>query len=1018
MDRDRDASPEEREEPRPELGFDPGEIAPHVASPWEDAELTDRERAQLKALVDLIGHKDVAARRWEVESCWERRLFARGYQYLLPIKGGGWIYPPMASTYSPTGRRGGRNFYGYETNIFSTYGGIVVAAMTRDVPGVVWRPQDPFSDADKTACDSSARYARVFRSLNALKDVQTQLAWYFWTDDRVLLVVDHVLDAQRFGRHDPAEDNPITPETEEDRGAFPLYVMRHGETELNVEDRMRGRSTAPLDDKGERQVSRGAQWLKDKGIALVISSPVERSLESATEVARILGVPVEVDDRLSSLDIGDLQEQEKGGEDNPIHEFFEHPDDRIPGSTESPNEFDDRVRSVLMDYLVRPGGGGCLFVSHDSVVSSIFRQLRGGDMPPSSLVAPGGIAGVRQGGDGVPEIVALYPSVRPEGSTGQTRGAPRGQETVTAYGKLEHRVPMGVDRQCDMTFIRVDEEIDVALAKAECPKYADQIRPGGGGSGENELDRIARINTKLALQASYVTGDSLVRDVTRTWVWLRPAHFMECADREMRESFFNKFPDGCKVTLYGDFLTSARNEAMDDHCCVVHANPGCGQNRLALGDPMMSLQKRLNTWMDLLDAYFTKTVPATWVPQGIVNIEAISGSRSPGDYLPYQYKQVPQGYTLEQMMRAEQLPLNNPAMPEMIMYFIQQLPQLIAHASPALFGSESNVDAWRGVAIQRDQALEANSTPWGHVQSAWAWVFRAAAQLAGRCRSEAVTGEDESGNALRIEISDLKGNVLCFPESDANFPESWIQRQSRYQQMIVDAATNPFMTKILSSLSNAKLAKDMAGFEDLAVPGADGYEKQMGELEILCKSGPQPNPAKLQLQAQIAQLNQSIAGIHALNTAVPDEQVAMLAQMQQQEAAMPDLVSTVPIDQNYDDHPAEFQACVDFVNSERGRRMANGSAEERAAIANIKIHGMQHKALIPPPQPQIKAPSMSINYKDLPSDVAAQALNEYGFQASGADVAQSKEFNEMVKRTGKAGQPVTPQQQMMMKGVQ
>ena len=39
------------------------------------------------------------------------------------------------------------------------------------------------------------------------------------------------------------------------------------------------------------------------------------------------------------------------------------------------------------------------------------------------------------------------------------------------------------------------------------PDKADKIKPGSAGAGENELDRIARINVALALEASYVTGD-------------------------------------------------------------------------------------------------------------------------------------------------------------------------------------------------------------------------------------------------------------------------------------------------------------------------------------------------------------------------------------------------------------------------------------------------------------------------------------------------------------------------------
>ena len=58
--------------------FDPGELAPFWASPHEPAQLSDDAEKQLRALCDLVGNKDVAARRWEVEQAWEARLYDHG----------------------------------------------------------------------------------------------------------------------------------------------------------------------------------------------------------------------------------------------------------------------------------------------------------------------------------------------------------------------------------------------------------------------------------------------------------------------------------------------------------------------------------------------------------------------------------------------------------------------------------------------------------------------------------------------------------------------------------------------------------------------------------------------------------------------------------------------------------------------------------------------------------------------------------------------------------------------------
>src|SRR5690348_5921825 len=180
---------DEESEPKPETQFDPGGLAPHWASPYPNVvkELSEEANNELKRLCDIVGNKDIAAHRWEVEQAWEARLFYRGYQYLLPRKGGGWILPPFATSYNRSGsnnQTGSQKFYGYETNMYTTYGEIVQAALTRDVPHVRFDPQDPESDADITAAQSSTSYARVFTRNNDLKAAHEQIANYMWTDGR------------------------------------------------------------------------------------------------------------------------------------------------------------------------------------------------------------------------------------------------------------------------------------------------------------------------------------------------------------------------------------------------------------------------------------------------------------------------------------------------------------------------------------------------------------------------------------------------------------------------------------------------------------------------------------------------------------------------------------------------------------------------------------------------------------------------------------------------------------------
>ena len=66
-----------------------------------------------------------------------------------------------------------------------------------------------------------------------------------------------------------------------------LYIIRHGETELNSKHVLQGRSDNELDSKGFDQSRKASDWLKKEGISFtkVYSSPLKRAVQTAECVA-------------------------------------------------------------------------------------------------------------------------------------------------------------------------------------------------------------------------------------------------------------------------------------------------------------------------------------------------------------------------------------------------------------------------------------------------------------------------------------------------------------------------------------------------------------------------------------------------------------------------------------------------------------------------------------------------------------------------------------------------------------
>ncbi len=77
-----------------------------------------------------------------------------------------------------------------------------------------------------------------------------------------------------------------------------VHLLRHGEVH-NPEGVMYGRLPGySLSEDGRRMALAAADALRDRDVAEIVSSPLERARETAAPVAEALGLPVGTDDRL------------------------------------------------------------------------------------------------------------------------------------------------------------------------------------------------------------------------------------------------------------------------------------------------------------------------------------------------------------------------------------------------------------------------------------------------------------------------------------------------------------------------------------------------------------------------------------------------------------------------------------------------------------------------------------------------------------------------------------------------
>jgi broad specificity phosphatase PhoE len=83
-----------------------------------------------------------------------------------------------------------------------------------------------------------------------------------------------------------------------------LYLVRHGQTDYNVQHRLPGHlPDIHLNAEGERQAQQLAEAVREMPLTAVVSSPLERARETAQIVLGGRDVPMRFDDRLMDTDV-------------------------------------------------------------------------------------------------------------------------------------------------------------------------------------------------------------------------------------------------------------------------------------------------------------------------------------------------------------------------------------------------------------------------------------------------------------------------------------------------------------------------------------------------------------------------------------------------------------------------------------------------------------------------------------------------------------------------------------------
>jgi len=162
-----------------------------------------------------------------------------------------------------------------------------------------------------------------------------------------------------------------------------LYLVRHGATQLTAENRFSGAVGVDLSEEGRRQAQHLAARLADDKVAAIYTSPLSRTVETASILAQPHGLTPQHRDGLREISHGrweGLTRQEVEAKFPGEYEAWEaDPFTFAPEGGESGLSVLARALPVIREIVVKHEGQNVLVVSHKATLRLLISSLLGFD---------------------------------------------------------------------------------------------------------------------------------------------------------------------------------------------------------------------------------------------------------------------------------------------------------------------------------------------------------------------------------------------------------------------------------------------------------------------------------------------------------------------------------------------------------------------------------------------------------------------------------------------------------------
>ena len=129
-----------------------------------------------------------------------------------------------------------------------------------------------------------------------------------------------------------------------------IWVTRHGQTDLNAQKLMQGRSDIPLNETGRAQAKAARELIGNVKFDAVYASPLDRAIETASIIGGVDRSKIIIDERIIETDFGKYEQKPYATMGLPMNLYWMLPEVfPAPPTVETTDHMIARVRSFFTE---------------------------------------------------------------------------------------------------------------------------------------------------------------------------------------------------------------------------------------------------------------------------------------------------------------------------------------------------------------------------------------------------------------------------------------------------------------------------------------------------------------------------------------------------------------------------------------------------------------------------------------------------------------------------------------------